>query len=117
MIPCKIILSLFLSVSLIFTASGEAGLKKKKSETFKVWGNCGVCESKIEKSLKIKGVSKAEWNKETKMMTVVFNPDKISLAEIHRKIAAEGYDTEMETATDEAYDNLHGCCKYKRKNK
>ena len=40
-----------------------------KTETFKVYGNCGMCEKTIEGSLKnVKGIDKADWNKETKMM-------------------------------------------------
>jgi len=39
------------------------------------------------------------------------------LITIHKKIASVGYDTELETANDEVYNNLHGCCQYERKNK
>jgi len=48
-------------------------------------------------------------------MTVSFNPKKITLAQIHKNIASVGYDTELETASDEVYNQLHGCCKYERK--
>jgi hypothetical protein len=51
------------------------------------------------------------------MITVSFNSKEITLAEIHKKIASVGYDTELETASDEVYNNLHGCCKYERKTK
>lgn len=109
-------ITLMLAMILSFTSS-EAKIESTITETFKVWGNCGMCEKTIEKSLKVKGVSKADWNQETKMITVVFNPKKITLAEIHKKIAAVGYDTELETAKDETYNALHGCCKYDRKKK
>jgi periplasmic mercuric ion binding protein len=36
------------------------------------------------------------------------------LHEVHMAIAKAGHDTEMHRATDEAYDNLHACCKYER---
>lgn len=100
----------------IISTNVNAQSKNNQTETFKVWGNCGMCEKTIEKSLKVSGVSSAEWNKDTKMITVKFNPKKITLAEIHKKIAGVGYDTELETASDEVYNKLHGCCKYKRKN-
>jgi hypothetical protein len=36
------------------------------------------------------------------------------LEQIHKAIAAVGYDTELFKATDESYNNLHFCCKYER---
>ena len=66
-----------------------------KTETFKVYGNCGMCEKTIEGSLKnVKGIDKADWNKETKMMEVTFDPEVITLTEIKQKIADVGYDTD-----------------------
>lgn len=94
-----------------------AQTESKQIETFKVWGNCGMCKKTIEKSLKIKGVSSAVWDKNTKMIAVTFQPDKITLADIHKKIASVGYDTELETADDHVYSKLHGCCQYERKAK
>lgn len=110
----KMVIALMLLVASFTIVNAQ--VKKGQTETFKVWGNCGMCESTIEKALKIKGVSKADWNKDTKMIMVVFNPKKITLADIHKKLASVGYDTELETAPKEVYDNLHGCCQYERKN-
>ncbi|MFO7524560.1 MAG: heavy-metal-associated domain-containing protein [Ignavibacteriaceae bacterium] len=81
---------------------------------FKVYGNCGMCKSRIEKSLKVDGVESAIWDKDTKMVKVVFNSDKISVDNIHQLVAEVGHDTEMVKAKDENYDKLHSCCKYKR---
>tara|TARA_R110001592_G_scaffold234170_1_gene491804 strand:- start:4538 stop:4954 length:417 start_codon:yes stop_codon:yes gene_type:complete len=86
-----------------------------KTETFKVYGNCGMCEKTIEGSLKkVKGVEKADWDKETKMMEVTFNEKEISLDQIKMKIASVGYDTEEHRATKKAYSKLPGCCQYDR---
>jgi copper chaperone CopZ len=86
-----------------------------KEESFKVYGNCGMCERTIEGALKeVKGVEKADWNKESKMMEVAFDPELISLEEIKQKIAAVGYDTEEFRATEKAYKSLPGCCQYER---
>lgn len=113
----KMVIALMLFFAMFTITHVNAQRKKKQTETFKVWGNCGMCEKTIEKSLKVKGISSAEWNKDTKMITIVFNPKKINLPTIHKKIASVGYDTELETANDEVYNNLHGCCQYERKNK
>ncbi len=86
-----------------------------RTETFKVYGNCGMCEKTIEGSLKnVKGIDKADWNKETKMMEVTFDPEVITLKEIKQKIAAEGYDTDDIKSLDKTYKSLPGCCQYER---
>lgn len=84
-------------------------------ETFKVSGNCGMCEETIETAAKaLEGVNEADWSQETKMIHVSFNSDKVKLAEIHKAIAKAGYDTELEKAIDEVYNGLPGCCQYTR---
>ena len=86
-----------------------------KTEKFKVYGNCGSCESRIESAAKsVDGVSKADWNKETKMMEVTFDDSKTDVHKVHMAIAKAGHDTQMHKATDEAYNKLPGCCKYDR---
>ena len=47
------------------------------------------------------------------MLKVIFNEKKISLEQIHKKIASIGHDTKLEIAPDEAYNNLYMCCKYR----
>jgi hypothetical protein len=44
-------------------------------------------------------------------------PEKIKEEKLHKLIAAVGYDTENVMASDEAYNNLHGCCQYARAEK
>lgn len=87
----------------------------EKTEKFTVYGNCGMCERTIENSLKeVEGISKGDWDKDTDVMTVVYNPKKISLDEIKQKIADVGYDSDSHRAKDEVYSNLPGCCQYER---
>ena len=83
--------------------------------TFKVWGNCGMCEEKIETSLKVDGVNEADWDSETKIITVLYDTNKISLDKIHKNIVGVGYDTDKYKSEDSTYSNLHECCKYDRK--
>lgn len=87
----------------------------QKTVTFKVYGNCGMCERRIEGALKgVKGVEKADWDKETKMIQVTYDPEIISLKEINQKIADVGHDTDEVKAIDKTYNNLPGCCQYDR---
>lgn len=106
---------LFFSL-LLFSFSSIAQDKKTEiSEDIKVWGNCGMCKSRIEKAVKAAGVTSASWSSDTKMLSVKYNSDKLSNAKIQKAIAAVGHDTQDETATDEVYNKLPGCCKYDRK--
>lgn len=87
----------------------------KVTKTFKVYGNCGMCEKTIESALKgVKGIEKADWNKETKIMEVTFDESVITLKEIKQKIADVGYDTDEVRASEKVYNKLPGCCQYER---
>ena len=66
-----------------------------------------------EETVKIKGVRLANWSVDTKMLTVIFNPSKLSLSKIHKKLAGVGHDTEIEKAKDEIYKQLPACCHYR----
>ena len=107
----KVVLSLIVVAMLSVTSA----FGKSKTEKFKVFGNCGMCEKTIEKAAKsVDGVSTADWNKESKMMQVSFDDSKTDVHKVHMAIAKAGYDTKMHKATDEAYNKLPGCCKYDR---
>ena len=115
----QLLFVLFLSMFLTnnsFAQEANTGKKTKlKTETFTVYGNCGICKRTIEGSLTdVKGVSFAEWNKDTHVMTVEYKPKKISLDEIKQKITAAGYDTDTYRAETDVYESLPGCCQYER---
>ncbi len=97
-------------LSLSYSAQAET-----RKASFKVFGNCGMCEKKIETAAKsVEGVTLADWDKKTKAMKVSFDTEKTSLDAIHKAIAKVGYDTEKVKASDEVYNKLHSCCKYDR---
>jgi len=85
------------------------------TSTFKVWGNCEMCKETIEGSLKVAGISKADWNVDSKIMTVTYDSTKITLDQIQKNIAGVGYDTEKYKGDDKAYHELAECCQYERK--
>lgn len=86
-----------------------------KKVNLKVWGNCEMCKETIETSLKVKGVKEADWNKDTKIITIAFDSTKISLDQIEKNVATVGYDNEKYRGDDGAYNNLPECCQYERK--
>lgn len=102
----------------VFTMAATFTFAHGKTDSVKVHGNCEMCKSRIEKAVsKIEGVSKADWNVETKMLTVTYDTHKTNLDDIQKTIAAVGHDTEKYTAENEVYNKLPGCCKYERKAK
>ena len=89
--------------------------QKKKTEEFKVYGNCGMCETRIEKAVDaVPGVMKSAWDSETEMLTVTYKIKDAKVMDIHNAVAKVGHDTDKARAKDEVYAKLHGCCKYER---
>lgn len=86
---------------------------KDTTATFRVSGACEMCKHRIEETLKIKGVRSADWNIDSKMLTVVYSPRSVSFSKIHKKIAEAGHDTELEKANDAVYNELPDCCHYR----
>ena len=85
-----------------------------KTETFKVWGACGMCKTRIEKTVKTEGATAASWDSKTQLLTVTYNPAKTGKEALSKKLAAAGHDTEKFKAPDEVYNSLPGCCHYER---
>jgi len=105
----------FAALLLAVISSNTYAQSATKTENIKVWGQCGMCKARIEKAAKVDGVTKAVWSDETKMLSLVYNPSKVTSDDIQKKIAAVGHDTEKFKADDKAYSKLPGCCKYERK--
>jgi len=104
-----------LSLVALFLLGAGSVFAGNKSEKIEVKGNCGMCESRIEKAAKsVEGVSQADWNKETKQLEVSFNDTKTSLDKVEVAIAKVGHDTPHHKAKDAVYNELPGCCKYDR---
>ena len=101
-----------------FTMVATITLAHGKTDSVKVHGNCEMCKNRIEKAVsKMEGVSKADWNVDTKVLTVTYDTHNTNMDEIQKSIAAVGHDTEKSTADDAVYNKLPGCCKYERKAK
>ena len=107
------IIVVFALVQMAGIAQSDSAVKSETVE-FKVFGNCGMCKSRIEKALNVDGVESAKWDKDTKIAVVVYDSEKISEDKLHQLVAEVGHDTEKVTAKDETYSKLHGCCKYER---
>jgi Cu(I)/Ag(I) efflux system membrane fusion protein len=108
---------LFLAAIITGLSIGNLPAQDKTKDvqtTLAVQGSCGMCKSRIEKAAKaIKGVSTADWNKETKELKLDFDPAQTNLDAISKAVAKAGHDTAKDKATQEVYDALPGCCKYR----
>lgn len=106
---------MLMAALVVCSSSLFAQSTQTKTDTIKVYGECGMCKNRIQKALKVEGITTAVWDTETKLLTVTYDPEQITNDEIQKKVVAVGHDTEKYSATVEAYIRLPGCCKYDRK--
>ena len=95
---------------------GTVGFSQSKNAklTLDVDGVCEMCKKRIETAcIKTKGVKSAVWNVDTHELKLIYNENKTDVKTIKKSIVAVGHDTEGMKASVEAYNNLHGCCKYR----
>lgn len=111
-IPMKHLFILALIGPMLLTGS-ELLAQRVVQDTIWVGGVCGMCEDRIERALDTKGVIKADYLLETHQLVLAYNTKKISEAEIHQRLNAVGHDTKKSKASDEQYDKIHDCCKYR----
>mgnify|MGYP003884365029 CR=1 FL=1 len=87
---------------------------KNAKQSIEVDGVCGMCKARIEKAaIRTKGVKSAVWNVETHELRLIFDERKTNLDVIQQNIAAVGHDNKAIKATEEAYNSVHACCKYR----
>jgi copper chaperone CopZ len=108
----------FTLVFLMFLPLGilaQEKFQKNTKTSFKVSGNCEMCKVRIEKaSLSVKGVKMATWDIPSNIISVIYNPNKSPVEDIHKAIAGAGHDTSIEKAPESVYVNLPACCLYVR---
>lgn len=114
----KILLITILSVFAFSVNAQEVKKKRNAKVTFEVDGVCGMCKKRIETAaLKTKGVKFALWNVKTHQLNLILDERKIDVATIQQNIANVGHDILLKdkkiTATKEAYESVHPCCKYR----
>ena len=104
----------FMTAILALMSLGYA-FGQTKTETFKVYGNCELCQTRIETAAKsVSGVLAASWNIETKMIEVKYDESKTNIHSVHAATAVAGHDTDMHRADDNVYEALPSCCHYER---
>ncbi|WP_431137348.1 heavy-metal-associated domain-containing protein [Psychroserpens mesophilus] len=105
----KIVMVLCLMITTIAFAQD-----KNAKGSLEVDGVCLMCKERIEKAaIRTKGVKSAIWNVETHELKLIYDARKTNLDAVTKSIVAVGHDTKEVKATDEAYNSVHPCCKYR----
>ena len=97
----------------LIIASACAQEAKVVTAEIHVDGICSMCKERIENAVDVKGVKSAEWTVSNHHHTISYRTDKITEEEIHRLLNEAGHDTEKSKASDEAYNSIHACCRYR----
>jgi len=84
--------------------------------TFGVEGECSMCSERIENTATLHGAETAEFDLSTKMLTIILDETKVSVAKIRTAIANAGHDNGNFISPKKAYDNLATCCQYRSEN-
>jgi hypothetical protein len=98
-------------------ASVVCSFAQSKVDKITVSGNCGMCQKHIQDAAKKAGAQRAQWDRKTKVLTVVYNQASTSNDAIQKSVAAAGYDTEKYAGDEKAYKSLDECCQYDNKKK
>lgn len=106
----KVLLSIvFIAVSVTTVAQ-----EKNKKITMEVDGKCEMCKTRIEKAaLGVSGVKYALWDIPSHQLSLIMDERKTNAMEVKSAIVAVGHDTKELKATEEAYGQVHPCCKYR----
>lgn len=109
----RIILCFFLLFTIPFSQNVSAANKNIITEHHIVNGVCEKCKKRIEDASYIKGVKFAEWNVDSHDLTIVYDTTKTTSMLIMQNIVKSGHDADNMKATDEDYNKLPSCCRYR----
>lgn len=82
-----------------------------KEVVIKTSAECGMCKERIEEKLNYtKGVTYVELDVSSKLLTVKYKEEKISLEKIREILSDLGYDADDVKANPESQKKLPACC-------
>src|ERR1044071_9230875 len=101
-----------LILAFLLLTVGTAMAQRGETVQIKTTGECEMCKKSIEKEMGLtKGVKKANLDVESHILTVTYNPKKVTLDEIRQHIAHLGYDADDVHAENKAFNKLPECCR------
>ena len=106
-------------VTLLFALITGTAVAQEKSKklSFEVDGKCEMCKMRIEKAaLQVQGVKYASWDIPSHELSLIIDERKTNSMEVKTALVNVGHDTRELKASEEAYNNVHPCCKYREDN-
>lgn len=105
--------SVIIMLAFILTATNASAQESKTAELkVKTSATCDMCKETIEKNLAFeKGIKKSVLDVDSKILTVTYNPEKITPEKIRIAVSKAGYDADDVPADKKAYKKLDDCCK------
>ena len=104
----------YITICVLTVALSSYGQEKNKKMNFEVDGVCEMCKMRIEKAvLGVSGVKFASWDIPSHQLSLIVDERKTNSMVIKSALAQAGHDTKELKATQEAYDDIHPCCKYR----
>ena len=103
---------IFIGLMLLGTLT-YAQSNKPVTVNLTVGGTCDMCKERIERTVDVKGVKYFEYTLATHNLEITYVPSKITEEQLHKSLNAVGHDTNKSKASDDQYDKIHGCCKYR----
>ncbi len=101
-------------ITLVLFSITSFSQEKNRKLTMEVDGVCEMCKERIEKAaLGVKGVKYALWDIPSHQLSLIFDERKTDPMKVKTALVAVGHDTKELKATDEAYNSVHPCCKYR----
>ncbi|MCX8143781.1 MAG: ATPase [Bacteroidia bacterium] len=107
----KFFLNVVFGISVLFFACTNT----VKEAQVHVWGSCELAKAKIDSAAKLDGVQIADWNMETKLLTLKYDSTKVTLDNILKNVSLAGFDNERYFGDDYEYEKLPDSCKYERR--
>lgn len=102
------------TIILVLLSATVFAQEKNKKLAMEVDGKCEMCKMRIEKAaLGVKGVKYALWDIPSHQLSLIIDERKTNPMEIKTALVAVGHDTKELKATEEAYNSVHACCKYR----
>jgi len=104
-------LMFFVAFSFLVVINAQSQSKKEAEVQIQTSAQCGMCKDRIEEALAFtKGVTFADLDLDTKIVTVRYKSKKTDIEAIKTAISDTGYDADEVEAEPEAYSKLPKCC-------
>jgi copper chaperone CopZ len=102
----------FLLISVVLLLSWTVSSAQTDTVNIQTSSVCGSCKKRIENDLSFeKGIKSAVLDLDTKLVTVVYDPEKTNPDKIRQRIAKIGYDADDVKKDPKGFNKLPDCCK------